>query len=577
MPSNLPRESRDLVLSPGDVLRLGEKTFFHFGEYLAHGSFFLAERLVETFAAAEKEGGEFGEILSAFLYRLLGIVLNILQAREGLLEVNGALAGTQEALRISGFRDREVPHVRRGGRAILRTLSPEELRTLDWKAGQVEPVSRPWVRAVRRGDTVHYLFNEAIGVEFRRVEPADRAMAMRNRALCVPLRAAGNRVGALYCAREAATGLPFGSEDVSRAEDVGLLASAVLDRLLARRSGDPLDELLGNAHVHELVRQWESNPALADMPVLVTGERGTGKEIVARAVHHHSRRRAGPFVAVNLALHGGDRLAPELFGTAAGKFTGVGDSPGLFEVAGGGTLFLDEIGAMPPDAQAKVLRAVERREIMRVGGTDTLPVDVRIVAATNRDLDAEARAGRFMPDLLDRLAFLEIRLKPVREFAAEEKGDLFGGILRRMARRLGLPGLEGIADDAMSILMAYPWLGNVRELEKELGNAGVRWSAEGRETRGRDLAARHLSPQLALYQPEAPAGAGARGPAADLDVRRAMDAIMRNNFEQALELSDGQADAAAALLGLNLKTFYRRAKELGRQDRMGRRRKLQKG
>jgi DNA-binding NtrC family response regulator len=206
--------------------------------------------------------------------------------------------------------------------------------------------------------------------------------------------------------------------------------------------------------------------------VLVTGESGTGKELVARALHDESTRRNKPFIALNCSALPSELVESELFGHTRGAFTGaVKDRGGLFEAAHGGTLFLDEIGDLGPLAQAKVLRAVESGEVMRVGGTKSTHVDVRVIAATNRPLDEMVMDGRFREDLLYRLKVISLALPPLRE----RKSDiplLADHFLHVFAERHNLP-LRTLDDDARDILMQYDWPGNVRELRNVLEGALV--------------------------------------------------------------------------------------------------------
>lgn len=209
-----------------------------------------------------------------------------------------------------------------------------------------------------------------------------------------------------------------------------------------------------------------------DVTVLVGGESGTGKELVARALHDESARRHKPFIALNCSALPSELVESELFGHTRGAFTGaVKDRGGLFEAAHGGTLFLDEIGDLGPLAQAKVLRALESGEVMRVGGTKTTRVDVRVIAATNRPLDEMVADGRFREDLLYRLKVISLTLPPLRD----RKSDvplLSSHFLHVFAERHGLPARR-ISDDASEILLNYDWPGNVRELRNVIEGALV--------------------------------------------------------------------------------------------------------
>ena len=223
-----------------------------------------------------------------------------------------------------------------------------------------------------------------------------------------------------------------------------------------------------------------------DVTVLVTGDSGTGKELVARALHEESGRRNKPFIALNCSALPSELVESELFGHTRGAFTGaVKDRGGLFEAANGGTLFLDEIGDLGPLAQAKVLRALENGEVMRVGGTRSTRVDVRVIAATNRPLDDMILDGRFREDLLYRLKVITLNLPPLRE-RKEDVPLLATHFLRLFAERHNLPARQ-IDDEAKAVLLEHDWPGNVRELRNVIEGALV--MADGPEISVCDLPA----------------------------------------------------------------------------------------
>jgi DNA-binding NtrC family response regulator len=198
--------------------------------------------------------------------------------------------------------------------------------------------------------------------------------------------------------------------------------------------------------------------------VLITGENGTGKELVARAIHEHSKRADGPFVKLNCAAIPSELIESELFGHEKGAFTGATQQRrGKFELADGGTLFLDEVGDMNPSAQAKVLRVLQENELERVGGGETIKVDVRVVAATNKDLQAEIAAGRFREDLFYRLAVVPIELPPLRA-RREDIPILVGHFIEQLCADNGRR-LKKVAPSAMTLMMQHEWPGNVRELK----------------------------------------------------------------------------------------------------------------
>ena len=263
------------------------------------------------------------------------------------------------------------------------------------------------------------------------------------------------------------------------------------------------DVLVGNSPPMQEVYKAIGRVAPQDVTVLIQGESGTGKELVARAVYHYSRRADKPFLAVNCAAIPESLLESELFGHEKGSFTGADRKRvGKFEQAHGGTLFLDEIGDMTPLTQAKVLRALQDQTFERVGGNETVRTDVRVVAATNRDLEAMVAAGRFRRDLYYRLNVFEICLPPLRD-----RGDdlvlLVQHLVRRFGRELGKDVRE-VPDETLAALRAYPWPGNVRELQSALKQAIL-------TTSGPRLRPEHLPPAVRAGEPTTPT------PAADPD------------------------------------------------------------
>ena len=232
-----------------------------------------------------------------------------------------------------------------------------------------------------------------------------------------------------------------------------------------------IGESAGMRELKDLIRRY----APSDSPVLVLGESGTGKECAARMIHDASRRRDGPCVTINCGAIPDTLLESELFGAERGAYTDAVSRPGSFERADGGTLFLDEIGEMSPAAQASLLRVIEQKELVRVGGTRTIPLDVRVVSASNRELKQDVSAGRFRADLFYRLGVLPIRVPPLRD----RSGDIpllavhFLSQLGKQARTL--------SDSAREKLLAYSWPGNIRELRSVMERAAL--AAEGAEIR----------------------------------------------------------------------------------------------
>ena len=224
------------------------------------------------------------------------------------------------------------------------------------------------------------------------------------------------------------------------------------------------EEIVGTSATLKKVVSRLSKVAPADSSVLITGETGTGKELVARAIHRRSRRSSHAFVSVNCAVIPRDLIASELFGHEKGAFTGAAQRrSGRFELAAGGTIFFDEVGELPAETQVALLRVLQEREFQRVGGTATIRTDVRVLAATNRDLEAAMAAGTFRSDLFYRLNVFPIEVPPLRQ-RKEDIPLLVEYFLDRYARRAG-KSFKAVDRRTMELLQAYPWPGNIRELQ----------------------------------------------------------------------------------------------------------------
>ena len=232
------------------------------------------------------------------------------------------------------------------------------------------------------------------------------------------------------------------------------------------------DDLVGKSPAMMKIKDIISKIADSPATVLITGESGTGKEVVARQIHGESILAKGPFVAINIGGVPENLLESELFGYEKGAFTGaVGRKTGMFELASGGTLFLDEIGDMPLPLQVKMLRVLQERKITRLGGTTPMPINARIIAATNKNLEEKVRSGRFREDLFYRLNVVRIELPPLRE-RKEDLPLLAGVILKKLNRQMG-HRVEGLSSDALDALKRHPFYGNVRELENILERAVI--------------------------------------------------------------------------------------------------------
>ncbi|MFL5347276.1 MAG: sigma-54-dependent transcriptional regulator [Hyalangium sp.] len=277
--------------------------------------------------------------------------------------------------------------------------------------------------------------------------------------------------------------------------------------------------------------------------VLLIGESGTGKELAARALHEHSTRAKGPFIAVNCAAIPESILEAELFGVERGAYTGaVARREGRFERAHGGTLFLDEVGEMPLSAQVKLLRVLQEGEIERLGGTQTVKVDVRLVAATNKDLQKEVAEGRFREDLYYRLNVVEIRV-PALASRREDIPLLADAFLRRFAAKNGKT-LRGFSEEALRILENYAWPGNVRELEHAVERAVV--LARGEVLEASDL------PESVRKGPLGSAGQLV------IPIGTPMEEIERRVIHETLRHTKGDKTLAARLLGIAARTIYRK-------------------
>jgi two-component system, NtrC family, response regulator PilR len=349
---------------------------------------------------------------------------------------------------------------------------------------------------------------------------------------------------------------PFKVDELKLVVEKALERRALVaeNRVLRHRVGSKLrgEEIIGSSPAIEEVRQLVEKVAPARTTVLVTGESGTGKEVVARAIHAKGERREQPFVAINCGAIPEGLIESELFGHEKGSFTGASETKaGLFEVAGTGTLFLDEVGDLPPPVQVKLLRSLQERKLRRVGGSADIAISARIVAATNRDLAEEVKAGRFREDLFYRLNVIQIRMPPLRE-RREDIPLFLSHFLERFAAELGRPGVR-LSPEAERILRAYPYPGNVRELANVVERAVT--LAEG------DVVDPGVLPPAVRGPQDLPAEAPAALPAGGLDLQAYLDAIERRVLEQALERTGGVKTEAARLLSLTFRSLrYRLAK-----------------
>ena len=383
----------------------------------------------------------------------------------------------------------------------------------------------------------------------------------RGRALIIMMSAYGDDEAAISAMQRGAydyIAKPF------RSDQVLLVVRKAVERERLRRTVAHLeeelsaargsDEIIGRSPAIRKVLDVARKVARHPSTVLVTGESGTGKELVARLIHRASPRAEAPFIAVNCGAIPEALLESELFGHAKGAFTGAtAERGGLFEEADGGTIFLDEIGELPQPLQVKLLRALQEGEIRRVGDNASRSVDVRVVTATSRDLDAEVAAGRFRPDLYYRINVVHLHLPPLRE-RGEDVADLARHFLSIYSTKLGIPA-STLSPAAMRLLMEYPWPGNVRELENAIERAMV--LADGGRIEPDHLPASIRAPGA----PVTATGNGSSPHGIDLSVKRQTEALERSLIRQALERTGGNRTRAAQLLELSHRALLYKIRE----------------
>jgi DNA-binding NtrC family response regulator len=292
--------------------------------------------------------------------------------------------------------------------------------------------------------------------------------------------------------------------------------------------------------------------APTDSTVLISGESGTGKEVLARFIHETSERAGGPFVSINCGALPENLLESELFGHVKGSFTGaVRDKQGLFVAARGGSFFLDEVGEMTPATQVKLLRALQEREVIPVGATEAVPIDVRIVAATNRDLEEEIRRGAFRSDLYYRLNVITLHLPPLRD-RVDDIAILAEYFVRKLASLRNRGAVPRLTADVLSALQAYDWPGNVRELENALERAVV--LSEGEELQLSALPVRITTPAPRPLVSD------------NLPPNPSLEIIERAYIQWVLQAEGGNKTRAAEILGIDPSTLYRKLIRYGLQE-----------
>jgi len=377
----------------------------------------------------------------------------------------------------------------------------------------------------------------------REIDPEMPVILMTAQASLQSAIQAVNRGGFYYVQK------PFANDDLvaicRRAAEYRALRSENkhLKREIRRREQSKSIEPLGKAKSFTEVLRLAEQVAPTDSTVLILGQSGTGKEVIARYIHELSDRSDGPFFSINCGALPESLLESELFGHMKGSFTGaVRDKQGMFMAARGGTFFLDEIAETKPSTQVKLLRVLQEREALPVGGTEAIPVDVRVIAATNRDLDEEIRRGSFRPDLYYRLNVIALYLPPLRD-RKEDIPILAEAFLKRIAKGRGEPA-KRLAEGALDTVMAYDWPGNVRELENALEHAAILAS----ET---DIDLAQLPSRV--REPKGLPLVGEKPPD-----NPTLEVIERAYIMWVLEAEAGNKTRAAEVLGIDPSTLYRK-------------------
>lgn len=382
-------------------------------------------------------------------------------------------------------------------------------------------------RTLQRGST-----------ELERIQRIGNRTVVTN---CIPIRAHGAQTGAVLTCQD--------STAIQRA-DRSLRSQHRPRKFVARYE---LHQIVGTSEAIVQAKRLAAQYGKTDATVLITGESGTGKELLAQGIHNASRRRNHPFVAINCAAFPEALLESELFGYEEGAFSGSrrGGKTGLFESAHTGTLFLDEVGEMPLTLQAKLLRVLQEREVLRLGANDPTPVDVRVIAATNRDLRKSVAEGRFRADLYYRLNILHLHVPPLRE-RREDVPAIAERLLEGALQRLGMPReTQAMLEMLLPCFERYSWPGNVREMENIIERAAVFFCHTG----ALDAAAlRSIAPEL-FAEETSPAAEALAGPKPLRSLRRAHEIA---HIQRTLQECGGNIKEAAKRLGVSRTTLWRK-------------------
>jgi two-component system response regulator HydG len=441
------------------------------------------------------------------------------------------------------------------GYLSLDPAEPTPKVVLPERASVDTRLSRRLTERVRSDRKRVWLFGDAVNEGG--VDPADSLSAFAD-AVCLPVAApTGEPMAALHVYR---TGRAFRERDVRFLEAIAGFLTPALETLRTRRKLEAenqrlrgvapvADELIGDSSAIMTLRGQITRAAPQPFTVLIVGESGSGKELVAQALHHHSPRAKGPLVVVNCAAIAPTLLEAELFGYRKGAFSGADrDHPGLFEQADEGTLFLDEVGELSLECQAKLLRVIESKAFRPVGGTQDVKVDVRVIAATHRDLDAEVKAGRFRQDLLFRLKIISLHVPPLREHA-EDIPELARFFLERLS--LQCRRSFKLTPAAMRRLQSYSWPGNVRQLRAVLESAAVMSESDQIDAEALPLGASSADNTCVT--------AGGLDVPTSLDI----DEIETWAIRRALRHTHGNISQAARVLGMSRDTLHTKLKKKG--------------
>jgi transcriptional regulator with GAF, ATPase, and Fis domain len=484
-----------------------------------------------------------------------------------LLRISSAISGIQKAedlqARVLAMIFEVIPAER--GAILLVGHNPDGFvsgtyRERDTDAGEPFRISRTTARQVLR-DGVAVMGNDVLTDQA--FKPTESIVASQIRSLlCVPLMVFQTKLGIIY-ADTTHPGAHFDEHHLHLLTAIASIAAVALEhaRYVEWLEGENQrlqeeinieHDMVGESGRIKDVLVFIKRVAAVDSNVLICGESGTGKELVARAIHKNSKRVNRPFVAINCAELDENLLKSELFGHERGSFTGAtAQKKGKMEIANGGTVFLDEIGELAPPLQAKLLRAIQEREIERVGGTHPIKVDIRIVAATNRNLEEAIRTAMFRQDLFYRLNVVAITMPPLRE-RREDIPLLATYFVQKYSREANRP-VVGISPEAHALLKHYDWPGNVRELENALERAVVLGSSE--HIRPEDL------PEALVERTEPSRGEVLR-------YRDAVNSVKRQIILKAIEQAGGNFTEAAKLLDLHPNYLHRLIRNMDLRDEL---------